>query len=254
MNIVASIQARMGSERLPGKVLADICGKPMLQWQIERLKKSNLINDIVVATTNSKKDEPIIEFCLKNNLKFFRGSESDVLKRVSNLIKEFKVDIHIECCGDSPLIDPQIVDQFLEIYLQNIHKVDYLTNSLSTTYPPGMEVTIYKGETLNIVDELIDMDDQFREHVGYNITRFNEKFNLRNIEAPPNFNYPEIYLEVDNKEDLILMRNIFGYFKSINKNHFNLAEILQMLKAKPELSKINCNVHRRWKVLREENV
>ena len=115
--IVASIQARMGSTRLPGKVLADICGKPMLLWQVERIRKSRLIDEVVVATTTSSKDDQIEQFCIKNKISFYRGSEEDVLKRISSLIKDFKINLHLEFCGDTPLSDPQIIDEFIGYYL-----------------------------------------------------------------------------------------------------------------------------------------
>ena len=116
MNITATIQARMNSKRLPGKVLENILGKPMLQWQIERLKRSRLVDDIILATTDSKKDDPIQELCEKLNIKFYRGSENDVLGRVNNLLQKYDVEIHLECFGDSPLIDPQIIDEFIGFF------------------------------------------------------------------------------------------------------------------------------------------
>ena len=116
MKIVASIQARMGSSRLPGKVLKDICGKPMLLWHLERIKRSRLLDDVIIATTTSEKDDELISFCNQHSVSYFRGSENDVLKRVSALINHHEIDIHIELCGDSPLTDPQIIDEFVGFY------------------------------------------------------------------------------------------------------------------------------------------
>ena len=117
MNITATIQARMNSKRLPGKVLENIMSKPMLQWQIERLKRSRLVDDIIIATTDSKQDDPIQKLCEKLNIKFYRGSENDVLGRVNNLLQKFDVEIHLECFGDSPLLDPQIIDEFIGFFM-----------------------------------------------------------------------------------------------------------------------------------------
>ena len=86
----------MGSSRLPGKVLADVCGKPMLLWQVDRVRNSRLIDDVVVATTNNKIDDEIASFCLKHKIKCYRGSEHDVLERISSLIKYFNIDVHVE--------------------------------------------------------------------------------------------------------------------------------------------------------------
>ena len=100
----------MGSSRLPGKVLKSINDKPMLLWQIERIRRSRLIDNIIVATSNSELDNEIVKLCIENEIQYFRGSENDVLARVANLLEINDVDIHVECYGDSPLIDPQLID------------------------------------------------------------------------------------------------------------------------------------------------
>ena len=155
MKIVATIQARMGSTRLPGKVLKDICGKPMLLWQVERIKRSRLIDDVIIATTTSSIDDEIVQFCIENNIKYFRGSEDDVLNRVASLIQKFGIDLHAEFCGDSPLPDPQLIDEFIGYYLKNQDNFDYVSSSMETTYPPGQEITLYRGITLIELNEFM---------------------------------------------------------------------------------------------------
>ena len=113
MDIVASIQARMGSTRLPGKVLKDISGKPMLLWHVERLRRSRLIDNVIVATSTAEADDEIELFCKNHSILCFRGSENNVLNRIANLIRKYNIITHVEFCGDSPLIDPQIVDEFI---------------------------------------------------------------------------------------------------------------------------------------------
>ena len=139
MKVLASIQARMGSSRLPGKVLSDICGKPMLLWQIERILNSKFVNEIVVSTSISKNDDQIIEFCNKHNIKSYRGSENDVLNRISSTLKLHKSDLHVECFGDSPLIDSQLIDDFINYYIKENDKDLYLSSALRTTYPPELK-------------------------------------------------------------------------------------------------------------------
>jgi spore coat polysaccharide biosynthesis protein SpsF len=247
--IVASIQARMGSTRLPGKVLADVCGKPMLLWQVERIRKSRLIDKVVVATTTSSKDDQIEQFCIKNKISFYRGSEEDVLKRISSLIKDFKINLHLEFCGDTPLSDPQIIDEFIGYYFKNQKNADFVTSAPKTTYPAGFEISLYPGDVLIAVDERVCSDDPLREHVGYNITRFPKLFRTHVLEAPEHFTSPETYIEVDTVEDLNFIRQLVGYFLEEGKEHFGLAEILTFLKNHPELTEINKNVQRRWKAL-----
>ena len=117
INISASIQARMGSTRLPGKVLKKINGKPMLLWQVERLRECNSLKDIIIATTTNREDDKIVQLCIENSISYFRGSENDVIDRVSSLIEEYKIDIHVECVGDSPLIVPVTISTLLKYFV-----------------------------------------------------------------------------------------------------------------------------------------
>ena len=248
--VVASIQARMGSSRLPGKVLKDICGKPMLLWQVERLRESRLVDEIVIATTDSIADDKIYKFCLDHQIKCFRGDEGNVLGRICKLLKEYQVDIHAEFCGDSPLVDPQIVDEFIGIFLKGINEYDFVSSAMETTYPPGLEVSIYRSSALIEVNKLISEDDSSREHCGFNITRFPAKFRTLSVKAPPHLNEPEMYIEVDYAEDLDLIRKIVGHFTSKGNAIFSAKEIIAFLKDHPQLAASNQNCARRWKELR----
>ncbi len=249
-SVVATIQARMSSSRLPGKVLKKICGKPMLLWQVERIRQSRLIDDVIIGTSISKADDLIANFCFENNIKFFRGSENDVLDRIANLLEKYNVDFHAEFYGDSPLPDPQIIDEIIGFYFKNFDTDNYVSNAIKTTYPPGLEVSIYSSHILKNVNNLVAIDDPLREHVGFNITRFPELYNQISIEAPRRFNFPEIYLEVDTNKDLILIQKIFSYFKSIGFETFGTAQIIEFLQNNPELIKINNEENRRWKEFR----
>ena len=251
MNITASIQARMGSSRLPGKVLADVCAKPMLLWQVERIRRSRLVDRVVIGTSTSPLDDEVEAFCAKYGVECYRGSEDDVLKRIASLISKFGIDVHVECYGDSPLIDPQLIDEFIGYYLKFKDDADYFSSALKTTYPPGFEVTVYSGRILVEVDQIVADDDPMREHVGYNITRFPDKYRLHSLEAPAWFAAPETYLEVDTPEDMTLLRALIGLFVSRGQEHFGLGEILTMLRNNPDLAKGNIEVERRWKALRE---
>lgn len=253
MNISACIQARMNSQRLPGKVLSMIDGKPMIEWQVERIKRCRLIDNIIIATTNSVKDDPIESLCKRLELPCYRGSETNVLNRVSNSLKEFEVDIHVECFGDSPLIDPQIIDEFIGYFLKNIKKVDYVSSALESSYPAGMEVSVYKSSTLYETDKNINQDDPLREHCGFNITRFSKNLNLISLRAPKYLNRPDIFLEVDTQKDLKLVKKIITYFNQQDYEHFGISEIINFLNHNPSLIDINKNEDRRWKKLREKN-
>lgn len=252
MTVVATIQARMGSKRFPGKVMKKILGKPIIQLQIERLKKSKYIKKIVVSTSKNPKDKKIYNFCKKKlNVDVYCGSENDVLSRVVNTIKKFKIKTHVECFGDSPLVDPKLIDQFIVKFKKK--KIDCITNTLKTTFPPGQEIMIYKGSKLLQLNKIIGKNDPLREHVGYNFTRFKSKFSVENVEAPKKYHYPEIYMEIDKPVDLKFVESIFLHFWKKKKSFFNLKEILRFLKTKKYLIKINNKVLRRWKALRKND-
>ena len=249
----ATIQARMDSTRLPGKVLKDIAGKPMLLRQVERLRESKHIDEIIIGTTTSNKDNKIVDMCIQNDIKYYRGSEDNVIDRIASLLRKFKVKTHVECFGDSPLIDPKIIDEYLEIFFEPANKFDYLSNCIKTSYPPGLEIIIYNSEILIDLNSLLDRNDPLREHVGFNITRFPEKFNIKSMIAPKEHTMPDFYLEVDSQDDFILINEIFKYFIDRNQSNFYLSDILNILKERPELKNINNKTHRRWKALRNEN-
>lgn len=253
MRIVASIQARLGSTRLPGKVLKRINGKPMLWHHVQRLKCSRLLDDVIVATTTNKNDDEIVEFCKKYNINYYRGSEDDVLDRVASMIEEKNIDIHVECFGDSPLTDPHIVDEVVGYYLKHQDNYDFVSNSLKTTYPPGQEVLVYRGKCLVEANKNIPKDEPLREHVSIHITQHPEKFKLKNLEAPEYYHHPEVYLEVDTPEDFEMISAIFNHFEDRGLFHFSLAQILDFLSSNSELVDINNKVERRWKQFRKED-
>ena len=235
MKIIASIQARLSSSRLPGKVLMELGGKPILWWQVERLKNSRLIDEVVIATTLNPADDKIEKFCKINNIRCFRGSENDVLQRISDLIKVHKADIHVECFGDSPLIDPQIVDEYIGYLLKNIDTIDLVTNTIKTTYPPGSEVTVYKGTSLIRANQIVDSNDLLREHVSLNIKSRPEIFTYVNLEAPSFLNYPEFYIEIDTPEDMKVMEFIFQEMMSTENKNYSLREVINLMKANQKL-------------------
>ena len=135
---------------------------------------------MIVATSSNKLDEQIIDFCFSNNIKSFIGSESNVLDRIATLIAANSADIHVECFGVSPLIDPELIDQFLG-YLLKHREIDFLSNTLTTTYPAGMETIVYRGRVLGEINEILHEADPLREHAGYNVTRFPKKYFIKNI-------------------------------------------------------------------------
>lgn len=147
--VVSVIEARMNSSRLYGKVMKKINNVPLIELLYDRVKKSKLIDEIVIATTNKKSDDKFVQFLDAKKIKYFRGSESNVLNRVKNTAKKFKAKIIVRLTGDNPLMDPNIIDYMLNIFLKNTKKYDYLTNNGFGIYenrylPYGLDVQIFK--------------------------------------------------------------------------------------------------------------
>lgn len=238
MIVNASIEARMTSSRLPGKVLMSLNNKPSLQLMIERVSKSQLIDNIIIATTINITDDPIVELCEKLKIKYHRGSEEDVLQRVLDAHKKYNSDIIVELTGDCPLIDPKIIDKCINYYLNN--KYDYISNCLERSYPMGMEVEIFSLKLLDKISKLTTRAED-REHVSTYFYK-SGKFNISNISAEPEFVWPDLGLTLDTIEDYKLINCIVVYFKD---SLFSLNEIIVFLKNNRELLNYNKNIERK---------
>ena len=140
MNIIAVIQARMGSTRLPNKVMKTVNGVPLIELLIKRLSKSKHINKIIVATSTDPKNASLIEHVNSLGYSVFQGSENDVLSRYYNAVKDLKPDAIVRVTGDCPLVDPSVVDQIIETFISK--QVDYASNTLTPTYPDGIDLLV----------------------------------------------------------------------------------------------------------------
>ena len=167
LTIVASIEVRMTSSRLPGKVLMDASGKSMLQIMIERVKRSQMIHDLVIATTTNTDDDPIIELCKKLDIKYFRGSEPDVLKRVLDAHGMMGSDIIVELTGDCPLMDPEVIDKTIKLFLDGQPSLDCAVSVQvpKRLIPDGMDVEVFRYRDLAEIEQQIS-DPYVREHVS----------------------------------------------------------------------------------------
>ena len=251
MKVTATIQARMGSTRLPGKVMKHIGGKPMLQRQIERIQRSRLVDEIIIATSTSSLDDCIASLGDTIGVKVFRGSEDDVLGRIVELLKQYNVDVHAELIGDSPFSDPQIIDEVIGFFIKNKNKYDYVSNGTKVTYPSGMEVNVYPASVLIDVEKEISKDDPLREHVDIHLSK-NPKIKKKCLEAPFFFHNPNIYLEVDTSLDFKMVSEIFNHFDKKGYTHFSLSQILDFLDIRTDLVKMNQNEERKWRIFKTE--
>lgn len=236
----------MNSSRLPGKVMANIAGAPVLEWQLRRLSPSLLLDEVVVATTTNPCDDPIVSLCDRLGVKSFRGSEDDVLERVANLMVAHNVDVHVELFGDSPLIDASLVDQMVGCFLKYNNDFDFVTNAYDCGFPAGFDINVYFGESLISAHQELSTDHPNREHVGFNIRNKSSPERVKRILAPPHLHAPNLFVELDVEEDLLVIRNIFDHFLELGIPDFPCSLLVEYLTSEPNISSFNSSVQRRW--------
>ena len=241
MRKIATIEARMSSSRLPGKVMMESAGKPMLGHLITRLKNVDSIDEIVVATTQNKSDDKIVNFAIKEGVNFFRGSESDVLSRVIGAAESQKADLIIQITGDCPIIDPKIIELTIRTFLAN--NVDYVSNSEVRSYPDGMDNAVFSLDTLRR-SSLMTSNKLDREHVTLHIRKNPQLFSKINLLAHPDLHWPSLGLTLDEIDDFYLLNKILEYFKDKNEL-FSCHDVVSLLKTNREWLKINQNIKRK---------
>ncbi len=239
MKISAIIQARMGSTRLPGKVLMNIGEKPMVWHVVNRLTYAKKLNDIILAIPDSKENDKLEKFAQDNKIKYFRGSEENVLSRYYGAAKKFKCEVIVRITSDCPLIDPKIIDLVIEKFLNS--GADYTSNVLKRTFPRGLDVEIFDFKTLEKAHKQAKKDFQ-KEHITPYIYQHPEIFRLFNIENNKNLSYMRWC--VDEMKDLELVREIYNRLYKNNKI-FLLKDIVNLFKKYPELLEINENVEQK---------
>ena len=220
MNLLI-IQARMGSSRLPGKVLKKINNKSILLHLIERVKCSKKINKIVVATTKAIKDQEIVEFCKLHKIDFFCGSEHDVLERFYKCALKYEAKNIIRITSDCPLIDPIVIDTTIDLYLKN--DADYAANTIppeTRKWPDGSDVEVFSFNALEI--SYLSAKDDEREHVTFFMWRKNKNFKTVQLDNNEDWSkyrytidYNEDYEKVKKIMSILLKNNCFGHTKDI---------------------------------------
>lgn len=237
------IEARMGSSRLPGKILRKVNNEnSALEFLLKRLSKKYGKKILIIATTKSYKDDVIEVFAKKKKYKIYRGSENDVCDRVIKAAKFFKIKHIIEITSDCVLIDTNLIDECLKVY--NHHKVDYVSNCEFRSYPDGMDVQIFKLSTL-IKSYKLMKTNYDKENVTTQIRRDRKNFKKINLFAPQKLFYPKLGLTLDTIEDLNLIKKIIKHFKNkVKKNNFDCEDIIKYLQSNRSLMKINAHIKR----------
>ncbi len=235
MKIIGIIQARMNSERLAGKVMLDIMGKPMIWHMYNRLKNSKLLSNVVISTGESVNNLSICEYAQNENIPYFSGSELDLIDRLYQTAIKFNATAIVRVTADCPLVDPQIIDQLISEFIKKHDDYDIITNCNTRTFPHGLDVEIY---SINILKKLWQeiKEPQLREWFPLYIEKNLTKFRILNIKN--SIDESSLRWTVDYPEDFEFIKKI--YENLYNENTiFGMNDVLNLLKIKPNLSQIN---------------
>lgn len=239
------VQARMGSTRLPGKVLKLLDKEnTVLDVLLKRLKLSKLVNEIIIATTPDKKNSSIIDIAEFHNVLYFIGSEDDVLSRYYYAAKKFNLDLIIRITSDCPFVDPKILDEMLKFYINNIF--DYIKNfDEKTHYTRGFEIEILSIIVLEKVFSWAKTPLE-REHVTYFIYTHPELFKVHTYKPNDLKKIEGLRLTIDKEDDLIICKEVYKKLKEKGKSYkFTLTDIYKIIEENPELLKINKHINRK---------
>lgn len=224
----------MGSSRLPGKVLKKLDNKnTVLDYVINQISHCKLIDKIIIATTQEKHDDVIVEFAKNKGLLYFRGDSLDVLDRYYQCAKTFSVDVIVRATSDNPVNDPEIIDELIKIFLNN--KFNYATNELIRSFPQGIFAQIMSFTTLENTWNNAKLPSE-REHVSPYIEKNKDKFKIYNLKHADNLSH--IRLTVDRENDLLFVQKII---EQIKKKPILINDILKVLEKNPDLLEINKN-------------
>jgi len=236
--VVAILQARMSSTRLPGKVMKPILSRPMLARQLERLRRCAALDGLVVATSDRADDDPIAALCAEEGVACFRGSLADVLDRFTQCARKYKADHVVRLTGDCPLTDPAMVDELVRFYLE--HDFDYAANCRPPTLPDGLDAEIFTAAALE--EAWREARDPFeREHVVPYIIRRPERFRMGNWVWPEDLS--GLRWTVDEPEDLAFVTRVYEALYPV-KPDFGFADVLALLAEHPELADMNSRFER----------
>jgi len=233
--ILAIIQARMGSTRLPGKVLMKVNGRPLLAYQLDRISKSKKLDKVIVATSTLERDNAIENFCKDYGVDCYRGSENDVMSRYYECAKKYNPDTVVRMTADCPLIDPSIIDKVIQKFKED--KVDYCANTVppeASKFPDGSDVELFSMKALTkAYNETTDA--HLREHVTFQFWQTDE---YKSTQYIGDKDYSKYRITVDYPEDFEVVEFIFNELEN-RKSFGNLDEIIEILESNEEIKNKN---------------
>jgi spore coat polysaccharide biosynthesis protein SpsF len=231
---VAIVQARVGSSRLPNKVFLKVGELLLIERVINVLKHSSEINDIVVATTLKEQDDIIIEWCLENKIKYFRGPEDDVLKRYYDCALNFKADIIIRITADDPFKDYLLIDKMIKLFKQKT--LDFLCNNNPPTFPEGADIEIFNLKTLKKMHTNAKGEFQ-REHVTQFCHQNKSLFKYQNLKSKEDFS--QYRLTIDTHLDLDFCNKLCYLLPNLKSKNLPLQQIINVLQRNKDFALSN---------------
>ena len=228
---IAILQARMSSTRFPGKELAPLAGKPMIIQQLERIKRSELLDGIVVATSIDASDDELADLLQREGYEVYRGSLDDVLDRFIGVIDRYQPDVVVRLTADCPLVSSQVLDLVISTFLNS--KNDYVSNTLTPTFPDGLDIEVVSAKVLQEVNRISE-DAHEREHVTLGVYRRPKQFAIENVAGERDLS--SLRWTVDVPEDLIFVESVYLELYEKNPN-FEVDDILELLDRHPNLSR-----------------
>lgn len=237
--VVAIIQARMGSSRLPGKVLLDIAGRPMVLRVVDRARKASLVDDVIVATTTDPSDDIVADRCRKEGVAVFRGHPTDVLDRFYRAAETTRAEVIVRLTGDCPMLDPDVVDQTLRAFFDADPPVDLALNRFpwDRTFPIGLDTEVFSRAALERAWREAEAPHQ-REHVVPYLYEVPDRFRVLHVRADEDHGAQR--WTVDAPEDLAFVRAVYAAFDG--RDDFGWREVIELLERRPELASINAHV------------
>lgn len=237
--VLCIIQARMGSERLPGKVMKELGGKPIIEHVLSRVSGSNTVDRVVLATSDKPSEKVMVDYLTKAGWPIFCGDEENVLKRYVDCEAEYNGDIIIRVTGDCPFIDPDIIDHVVTYF--QINNFDYVRLDVPDTFIRGFDVEVFSREAMHKVYNItkdIDGQSPYKEHVTLYMYKHPEEFSVGYIQGSGLYRR-DYRLCIDTEEDYELARRVYGHF---NDEWVSAKEIVGYLDANPEIASINSKI------------
>lgn len=244
IGVLAIVQARTSSSRLPAKVLQPILGRPMLSRQLERLRRCGRVDKLLVATSDDSSDEPIAALCANESVACFRGSLDDVLDRYYQAAKLFQPSHVVRLTGDCPLADPELIDRTIDFYLKGNY--DFVSNATEPTFPDGLDAAVFRFRVLEQAWQEAQLPSE-REHLTLFMRRYPERYKSGAYKGYPDRSY--MRWTVDEPADLIFVRAIYERLYPKNPN-FSSDDIYHLLDCHPDLLRLNSGIMRNEGMLR----